>query len=421
LQFHILSFEGPDAFSRVGGLATRVNGLAQALTNLEHEVHFWFVGDPDLPDHERNGLLALHRWCQPISRVYREYGLYAAEYEKSLDFATSLPVFLLERTLLPHLLRGGESVILAEEWQTTNAVLHLDWLLRRMKVRDQVTMFWTANNVFGFETINWDMLAKAARIATVSRYMKDQMQNLGVEAVVIPNGLSPDNYIPPDSRATAELRHRFRDRTVIAKLARWDPDKRWLASLDIVATLKRKQMKPLMIARGGREPYGTEVLAYAKRLGLRIQVRQNTGGGLESTVDALRDFDDVDLILLNSQIDANARRALFRAADVVLANSEREPFGLVGLETMAVGGIACTGCTGEDYAIAGRNALVLHSSNPYEFMLNYQGLCNNPKKVLSMRRAGRATALRYAWPKVIERSFVPQLEIARMQAFWAPH
>jgi glycosyltransferase involved in cell wall biosynthesis len=421
LQFHILSFEGPDAFSRVGGLATRVNGLAQALTDLEHEVHFWFVGDPDLPSHEKKGLLALHRWCQPISQIHREHGLYAGEHEKSFEFATSLPIFLLESTLLPHLLRGGEAVILAEEWQTTNAVLHLDWLLQRMKLRDQVTIFWTANNVFGFETINWESLVRAARIATVSRYMKDQLQHLGVDAVVIPNGLSPDNYIPPDSRGTTVLRRRFRERTVIAKLARWDPDKRWLASLDIVAALKRHQMKPLMIARGGTEPHGWEVLAYAKSLGLRIQERQNAGGSLEGTLDALRDFDDVDLILLHSQIDADARRALFRAADVVLANSVREPFGLVGLETMAVGGIACTGCTGEDYAINGRNALVLQSSNPYEFMLNYQRLCNNPREMLAMRRAGRATALQYAWPKVIERSFVPQLEMARLQSFWKPH
>lgn len=31
MQFHLLSFEGPDAYSRVGGLATRVDGLIQAL------------------------------------------------------------------------------------------------------------------------------------------------------------------------------------------------------------------------------------------------------------------------------------------------------------------------------------------------------------------------------------------------------
>ena len=31
-QIHILSFEGPDGYSRAGGLATRVSGLAAALS-----------------------------------------------------------------------------------------------------------------------------------------------------------------------------------------------------------------------------------------------------------------------------------------------------------------------------------------------------------------------------------------------------
>ena len=31
MQFHVLSFEGPDSYSRAGGIATRVEGLTQAL------------------------------------------------------------------------------------------------------------------------------------------------------------------------------------------------------------------------------------------------------------------------------------------------------------------------------------------------------------------------------------------------------
>ena len=46
---------------------------------------------------------------------------------------------------------------------------------------------------------------------------------------------------------------------------------------------------------------------------------------------------DVDLISLTSHIDPDTRRVLFKASNVVLANSAREPFGLVGLEAMAVG------------------------------------------------------------------------------------
>ena len=31
VQFHLLSFEGPDGYARAGGIASRITGLAQAL------------------------------------------------------------------------------------------------------------------------------------------------------------------------------------------------------------------------------------------------------------------------------------------------------------------------------------------------------------------------------------------------------
>jgi hypothetical protein len=46
MQFHVLSFEGPDAYARAGGIATRISGLTQALAALGYETHLWFVGDP---------------------------------------------------------------------------------------------------------------------------------------------------------------------------------------------------------------------------------------------------------------------------------------------------------------------------------------------------------------------------------------
>ena len=42
----ILSFEGPDRYASIGGLATRVTQLARALGAAGHEVQLFFVGDP---------------------------------------------------------------------------------------------------------------------------------------------------------------------------------------------------------------------------------------------------------------------------------------------------------------------------------------------------------------------------------------
>jgi glycosyltransferase involved in cell wall biosynthesis len=95
----------------------------------------------------------------------------------------------------------------------------------------------------------------------------------------------------------------------------------------------------------------------------------------------------------------------------VLANSGHEPFGLVGLEAMAVGGLACTGYSGEDYAVAGRNAVVLQTSDPREFVDQYLRLRDDPMEEQAIRRAGCVTSRQYAWPEVIERNLLPWMDV----------
>jgi len=68
----IVSFEGPDAYSPAGGSGVRMDGPAKALASMAFPVHLFFIGDPGLRLEEmmRDGRLALHRWCQWISRYY---------------------------------------------------------------------------------------------------------------------------------------------------------------------------------------------------------------------------------------------------------------------------------------------------------------------------------------------------------------
>jgi glycosyltransferase involved in cell wall biosynthesis len=302
---------------------------------------------------------------------------------------------------------------MAEEWQTVDSVLHLDWLLRSHGVRDRVSILWNANNTYGFERIDWDRLSRVAVITTVSRYMKHQMWKEGIDPLVIPNGLAADAFDPPDRPAVRELRRRFRGRTLLAKMARWDRDKRWLEAVEIVAEMKRREWRPLLVARGGSEPHGDEVLGAARAKGLRVIERTWKTAGVPGLLEALKDIDGADIVNVRSYVDPECRRTLFRGMDTVLANSGHEPFGLVGLETMAAGGIACTGCSGEDYAVAGQNALVLETGDPREFLALFQRLRSNPKEATALRRSGRSTARRYAWPEVARRVLLPRIEFLR--------
>jgi glycosyltransferase involved in cell wall biosynthesis len=411
IQVHMLCFEGPDDYSRAGGLATRVTGLTQALADVGYDTHLWFVGDPDAPGHESRRDVKLHRWCQWISQYHRG-GVYDGEEGKQSDFAASLPPFLVEKVAAPLLRRGGRVVILAEEWQTVGAVFHLDWLLRSTGLRDSVSIFWNANNVCGFHRIDWGRLAQAAVITTVSRYMRHGMWRLGVDPLVIPNGLTPEDFETPERDAVAEFRRATRERVVLGKVARWDPDKRWLLAIDIVGELKRHGRRPLLIARGGVEAHGAEVLARAAAAGLRVIERPLGQPGVAGLLTTLHELADADIVSLRSPLSPQARRLLFRGAAAVLANSGREPFGLVGLEAMAAEGLACTGGTGEDYAVPGWNALVLQSQDPREFVSLFHRLRADPAEERAVRRRGKLTAKHYAWTEVIHRNFAPRLDIA---------
>lgn len=410
MQFHVLAFEGPDAYAYAGGLASRVTGLTQALAAQGYETHLWFVGDPHASGYDALGTLHLHRWCQWISQ-YHLAGVYDGEEGKRADYATSLPPFLLREVLGPYVRAGGHAVILAEEWHTVDAVLHLDWLLRDVHLRQGVTILWNANNTFAFDRIDWQRLARAAVITTVSRYMKHLMWSYGVNPLVIPNGLAAEALQLPEPEAVRAFQSRIRQRTVLSKVARWDPDKHWLLAVAIVRLLKEQGWRPLLLARGGVEAYGSEVVQAAVAAGLQVVERTASQEGAAGLLQTLETLDQVDVVSLRSPLDAASRRVLLRASAAVLANSSHEPFGLVGLETMAAGGVACTGSTGEDYVVPGLNAMVLQTAEPQEFVSLFGELRANPAWERTVRRAGRATAKHYAWSHIITQLLLPRLRL----------
>jgi glycosyltransferase involved in cell wall biosynthesis len=112
--------------------------------------------------------------------------------------------------------------------------------------------------------------------------------------------------------------------------------------------------------------------------------------------------DRYDVISLGFGVTPKLARTLYRVCDGVLANSVSEPFGLVGLEAMAAGGIAYTGGTGEDYAVTGRNAIVLETLEPMEIVERWEQLSASPKRLARQRRQARQTAKQYKWSNVRE-------------------
>lgn len=93
-----------------------------------------------------------------------------------------------------------------------------------------------------------------------------------------------------------------------------------------------------------------------------------------------------------------------------MANSGHEPFGLVGLEAMAAGGVSFVGETGEDYARHLENAVVVESCDTNELVGNMLYLKNCPCLRQRIRHQARMTSLKYTWDKVIKSHIIPKME-----------
>jgi glycosyltransferase involved in cell wall biosynthesis len=342
--------------------------------------------------------LILHRWCQWISQ-YHPNGVYDGEEGKLNDFNQSLPPFVVEHIATPAIEQGKMVAILGEEWQTTEAMCRISDLLYQRGMRDKVVLFWNANNTFSFNRINWDRLSYTTSLTTVSRYMKHIMWGMGLNPLVIPNGIPRKLLQPVEEEKVQELRNCMgtKGSMLLAKVARWDPDKRWLMAVEAVARLKQRGLKATLLARGGMEPHGVEVLAKAKELGLSVSEAHANDNSPDSYFHALHNSYQADVIDVKFHLPQDFLRIIYRASDAVLANSGHEPFGIVGLEAMAAGGIAFTGSTGEDYAIPYRNAFVLETSDPREIEGYIMYLRENPEEGNRIRSEAQRTAAYFTW------------------------
>jgi glycosyltransferase involved in cell wall biosynthesis len=396
-----LSFEGPDRYASVGGLATRVTSLAKALGAAGVRTHLFFVGDPNAPAVENfTEGVTLHRWSQWIS-AYHPRNVYDGQEGKVNDFRVSAPRTVADEIVARADAQGERTLVIAEEWQAAEAAIALDALLRARGRRDAATILWNANNTYGFERIRWDALRRAASITTVSKYMKFELGRWGVPALVVPNGIDDALLDGPRPASIARLRTALRGKPALLKVGRFDPDKNWMQAIEAVAELRATGLAPQLIVRGGREPYGEAVFRRAREYGLSTERLDADGDDFEAVAQALASS-SADIVDLRAFLPDETLYALYAASDAVLANSGKEPFGLVGLEVMAAGGIPVCGSTGEDYAEPFVNALVCDGDDGRELAEYLRALAADEQLCERIRQAGYATATRYVWAAVLQ-------------------
>jgi len=405
VEFVLLSFEGPDLYSKAGGLGVRITNLAQLLSSQGFRTHLIFVGSPDLPGWEEHmdGCLQYYRWCQWISR-FHPMGVYDGEEGKLADFNTSVPPFLVEQIARPAIEAGRHLVVLAEEWHTAEALIRLSDQLHLAGLRSHSILIWNANNTKGFERIDWSRLNYVATLTTVSRYMKQIMRTYGLDPLIIPNGIPSDLLLPVAEDAVNQVREKLasNDEVVLFKVGRYDPDKCWWSAVEAAAQLKGDGYKIRFLCRGGIEAHGSEVLNNARDLGLKVKDVVGHPDTWNQALNSICAVGIADLYNLKFNMSQSMLRIFYAAADYVLANSRHEPFGLVGLEAMAAGGVVLTGPTGESYSVDAVGAIALDTDQASELVLIIENLRDHPEKAQEIRQIAPYVAARYTWENVVE-------------------
>ncbi len=405
VEFALLSFEGPDGYSQAGGLGVRVTNLAETLAREGFRTHLFFVGDPNLPAQQvvQNGNLHLYRWCQWISQ-YHAAGVYDGEEGKRNDFTATLPPFVVDQIARPAIMENRCLAVLAEEWHTADALIRLSDQLHDAGMRQQAVLVWNANNTMGFDRIDWRRLGFVAALTTISRYMKQVMRTFGQDPLIIPNGIPAELLHPIPNQVIQRIREAFCRQwdLILMKVGRFDPAKCWWSAVEAAAHLKNGGQRPVFLGRGGIEPYGGVVWNHARDLGLEVRDVNGAPKNWEEVLDAILDAGPADIYNLRFPLAQSLLRVFYAAADVVLANSKHEPFGLVGLEAMAAGGVVFTGPTGETYSNDRDGAIALDTDSADEIVLQVNRLQEQTSQVQTIRQTAPKIAARYIWECVLE-------------------
>jgi glycosyltransferase involved in cell wall biosynthesis len=401
LDVVMVSLEGPDQYSQAGGLGVRARELCRATAAMGFPTTLVFVGDPARPASEVVDGVNLVRWAQQVSRRHPA-GVYQGQEEKLAVLNATLPVHLVDALVEPAAREGRIVALLFEEWQTAQACILTSDLLHARGLRDRCAVLWNANNVFGFDQVNWGRLAYVSTLTTVSRYMKHLMWQQNVDPMVVYNGIPESALAPAGAAAVRTIRAAAGTPCLAFKIGRFSADKRWHQAIEAIAALRASGVPARLLMRGGIEPFGGEVLAHARRLALDVAAWQQPVRDAAGVARALRETGGAAVVDLQTFLPDAVIPQIYNASTAVLANSGHEPFGLVGLEAMAAGGVALVGATGEEYARSYANAIVVESDDGAEIASALRGLLERPELARRLRTAARADAREFTWPLILE-------------------
>jgi glycogen synthase len=309
----ILSWEYPPLIE--GGLARHVRKLAEALVDLDIDVHVLTRGGEESPAEERAGGVAIHRIREPKRPT--DLGEFVAWVERMNSDMLAAGVELGD----------GYSfdLVHGHDWLVANACDHL---AKRFGAPLVTTIHATEHGrhqgwvdkhpqsyIHGVE--RW-ITNRSDRVIACSYYMREQIADIfGVEeerVSVIPNGIDPRDLQPQDPAELQRMRLEFAgpDEKLVLLVGRLVYEKGFQLALEAMPrVVARVPGTRFLVAGSGT--HELELRRQAQELGL---MEQGTFLGW---------------------IGDDVLHSLYPIADICVVPSIYEPFGLVALEAMASG------------------------------------------------------------------------------------
>jgi glycogen synthase len=309
----ILSWEYPPLIE--GGLARHVRKLAEALVELDLDVHVLTRGGEESPAEEEAGGVTIHRILEPKRPT--DLGEFVAWVERMNSDMLAAGVELGDRFSF--------DLVHGHDWLVANACDHL---AKRFSAPLVTTIHATEHGrhqgyvdkhpqsyIHGVE--RW-ITNRSDRVIACSFYMREQIADIfGVEegrVSVIPNGIDPADLQPQDPAELRRLRLEFAepDEKLVLLVGRLVYEKGFQLALEAMPEVTERVPGTRFLVAGSGT-HEAELRRQAQELGL---MEHGTFLGW---------------------IGDDVLHSLYPIADVCVIPSIYEPFGLVALEAMASG------------------------------------------------------------------------------------
>jgi glycogen synthase len=298
-----------------GGLARHVRKLAEALVDLDLDVHVLTRGGEESPAEEQAGGVTIHRIREPKRPT--DLGEFVAWVERMNSDMLAAGVELGDRFSF--------DLVHGHDWLVANACDHL---AKRFGAPLITTIHATEHGrhqgwvdkhpqsyIHGVE--RW-ITNRSDRVIACSYYMREQIADIfGVEGErvsVIPNGIDPRDLQPQDPAELRRLRLEFADpnQKLVLLVGRLVYEKGFQLALEAMpGVIERVPGTRFLVAGSGT--HEAELRRQAEGLGL---MEHGTFLGW---------------------IGDDVLHSLYPIADICVVPSIYEPFGLVALEAMASG------------------------------------------------------------------------------------